>query len=581
MRCLVITIAATVAATVTTAGATPAVEERCEEIVVPMCKGIGYNRTRFPNAFNQDTQDEAGLEVHQFWPLVEIQCSEDLRFFLCSIYTPICIEGYQGKVPACKSVCERAKVGCAPIMQQYGFSWPDRMDCELFPEYGDPVKMCMDSKEGERPKKVEEPRRGGKKLPAPGIVVTDVVALPPPGGIAGNCSCYCQSPMVNTLAPSFKKFGKLKLPQCAQPCRNMYFSKDDQLFTYYWLLLWSVVCLASSSTTILSGLIDSSRFPYPERPVIYISLCYFFISIGYLLGIYLGNEQLACDGALIRYSILSNLVNSLPCLTVFSFTYYFIIVSSLWWVVLSMTWYLSAALKWSSEAISGYAVYFHMFAWFSGAGIISMVVYFDAIDGDSVSGLCFVGSQNSFNLTVFLIIPLCTALGLGVIFLLIGFTSLFKIRKIIKAQGQHKAEKFEKLIVRIGVYSILYALPSTIVVGCLFYERNYKEVWMHKLTCPCEHADSAWSRPSLHIFVVKHFMFLVAGITSGFWICSGKTLNSWWRYFAAGSNPHRPHINPISPHLDKHGSLGTLRTTPRLDLAGTGSIANSATLSNV
>jgi hypothetical protein len=48
------------------------------------------------------------VTVHQFWPLVEIQCSDDLRFFLCSMYAPICIEDYQGRLPACRSVCERA-----------------------------------------------------------------------------------------------------------------------------------------------------------------------------------------------------------------------------------------------------------------------------------------------------------------------------------------------------------------------------------------------------------------------------------------------------------------------------------------
>ncbi|GIX80645.1 frizzled-5 [Caerostris extrusa] len=42
--------------------------ERCEEITIPMCRGIGYNYTSMPNKFHHDTQDEAGLEVHQFWP---------------------------------------------------------------------------------------------------------------------------------------------------------------------------------------------------------------------------------------------------------------------------------------------------------------------------------------------------------------------------------------------------------------------------------------------------------------------------------------------------------------------------------
>lgn len=64
------------------------------------------------------------------------------------MYTPICIEDYQGRLPACRSVCERAKSGCAPIMRQYGFAWPERMNCDDLPVYGDEEHLCMDSKEG-------------------------------------------------------------------------------------------------------------------------------------------------------------------------------------------------------------------------------------------------------------------------------------------------------------------------------------------------------------------------------------------------------------------------------------------------
>ena len=116
----------------------------CEEITVPMCQGIGYNKTYMPNSFHHDNQEEAGLEVHQFWPLVEIQCSPDLKFFLCSMYTPICIDTYDKPLPACKNVCERARSGCAPLMKQYGFAWPEKMNCELLPEYGNPENLCMD-----------------------------------------------------------------------------------------------------------------------------------------------------------------------------------------------------------------------------------------------------------------------------------------------------------------------------------------------------------------------------------------------------------------------------------------------------
>ena len=75
---------------------------QCEHITIPMCRGIGYNLTYMPNQFNHETQEEAGLEVHQFWPLVEIQCSPHLRFFLCSMYAPICIPNYSKPLPACR-----------------------------------------------------------------------------------------------------------------------------------------------------------------------------------------------------------------------------------------------------------------------------------------------------------------------------------------------------------------------------------------------------------------------------------------------------------------------------------------------
>ena len=38
-----------------------------------MCKDIGYNLTYTPNMLNHATQEEAALEVAQFWPLLEFE----------------------------------------------------------------------------------------------------------------------------------------------------------------------------------------------------------------------------------------------------------------------------------------------------------------------------------------------------------------------------------------------------------------------------------------------------------------------------------------------------------------------------
>ena len=118
--------------------------KKCEKIKIPMCQGIGYNLTYMPNMFNHDTQEEAALEIHQFWPLVEIKCSPDLKFFLCSMYAPMCKPNFKEEVPPCRSLCKRAKNGCAPLMRQYGFSWPKRMRCRNFPKAGGD-RLCLKS----------------------------------------------------------------------------------------------------------------------------------------------------------------------------------------------------------------------------------------------------------------------------------------------------------------------------------------------------------------------------------------------------------------------------------------------------
>ena len=46
---------------------------RCEPITIPLCKDIQYNETIMPNLLNHQKQEDAALEVHQFFPLVKVR----------------------------------------------------------------------------------------------------------------------------------------------------------------------------------------------------------------------------------------------------------------------------------------------------------------------------------------------------------------------------------------------------------------------------------------------------------------------------------------------------------------------------
>ncbi|NWZ19455.1 FZD8 protein, partial [Asarcornis scutulata] len=481
-------------------------ELSCQEITVPLCKGIGYNYTYMPNQFNHDTQDEAGLEVHQFWPLVEIQCSSDLRFFLCSMYTPICLEDYKKPLPPCRSVCERAKAGCAPLMRQYGFAWPDRMRCDRLPEQGSPDTLCMDYNRTDlttaAPPPAKPPHRGSK----PG----SPAKAPPAAAIAN----------------------------CALPCHNPYFSPDERAFTAFWIGLWSVLCFLSTFATVSTFLIDMERFKYPERPIIFLAACYLFVSLGYLVRLVAGHEKVACSGGAaelqpelavaehVRYESTGPAL----CTVVFLLVYFFGMASSIWWVILSLTWFLAAGMKWGNEAIAGYAQYFHLAAWLLPSVKSIAVLALSSVDGDPVAGICYVGNQSLENLRGFVLAPLLIYLAIGSMFLLAGFVSLFRIRSVIKQQGgPTKTHKLEKLMIRLGLFTVLYTVPAASVVACLFYEQHNRPRWEATHNCPClrdQQPDQA-RRPDYAVFMLKYFMCLVVGITSGVWVWSGKTLESW------------------------------------------------------
>jgi len=53
-------------------GIMPPHHGRCEPITIPLCKDIQYNETIMPNLLKHQKQEDAGLEVHQFYPLVKV-----------------------------------------------------------------------------------------------------------------------------------------------------------------------------------------------------------------------------------------------------------------------------------------------------------------------------------------------------------------------------------------------------------------------------------------------------------------------------------------------------------------------------
>lgn len=501
----------------------------CQPISIPLCTDIAYNQTIMPNLVGHYNQEDAGLEVHQFYPLVKVQCSPELKFFLCSMYAPVCTV-LEKAIPPCRSICERAKQGCEALMNKFGFQWPERLRCENFPVLGD-GQICVGQNDSSAVTVTPN------HMPVPGT-------QDPPF-----LSTHFRCPSVLKVPP-YLNYRFLDEKDCAAPCEPsrgggyMFFSDKEIHFSRIWILVWSVLCCASTLFTVTTYLVDMQRFRYPERPIIFLSGCYTMVSIAYIAGYFLGdrvvcNDSFSPDG----YKTIVQGTKKEGCTILFMMLYFFSMASSIWWVILSLTWFLAAGMKWGHEAIEANSQYFHLAAWAVPAVKTISILAIGQIEGDMLSGVCFVSLSNLDPLRGFVLAPLFIYLFIGTSFLLAGFVSLFRIRTIMKHDGT-KTEKLERLMVRIGVFSVLYTVPATIVIACFFYEQAFRPHWEHSwvkhncrsLAIPCPMQNGPRMSPDFTVYMIKYLMTLIVGITSGFWIWSGKTLHSWHKFYTRLTN---------------------------------------------
>uniref|UniRef100_A0A1I8JQL9 G_PROTEIN_RECEP_F2_4 domain-containing protein n=1 Tax=Macrostomum lignano TaxID=282301 RepID=A0A1I8JQL9_9PLAT len=142
----------------------------------------------------------------------------------------------------------------------------------------------------------------------------------------------------------------------------------------------AVVCFLFTLLSVITFLLDRTRFQYPERPFVYIIMCYCMMSAVYITGYGLG-DSVSCatnpNNPNATRVLVRGTNQNTPCAILFMVEYFFMMASSLW----------------------------HLFS---------------------------LASPTRDILLGFVIIPNSIFLLLGVVFLLIGFASLIKIRRFVK-----------------------------------------------------------------------------------------------------------------------------------------------------
>ncbi|XP_020343829.1 frizzled-3 [Oncorhynchus kisutch] len=480
----------------------------CEPVGLRMCQDLPYNATFMPNLLNHYDQQTAALAMEPFHPMVNLQCSEDLRMFLCALYAPVCMEYGRVSMP-CRALCHRAKRDCHKLMEMFGVSWPDETECSRFPDCDEPYPRAVDLQTSANP--------------------TDIS----PMSVQRDFGFWC--PRKLKMEPDLG-YSFLGVRECSPPCPNMYFQRPELTFARYFIGVVSIVCLSATLFSFLTFLIDVTRFRYPERPIIFYAACYMMVSLVFFLG-FLLEDRVACNAASptqYRAATITQGSHNKACTLLFMVLYFFTMAGSVWWVILTITWFLAAVPKWGSEAIEKKALLFHTCAWGLPGCLTVALLALNKIEGDSVSGVCFVGLYDVTALRWFLLAPLCLNVAVGVALLLTGIVALNRVRMEIPLEKENQ-DKLVKFMIRIGVFSVLYLVPLLTVISCYLYEHSYRSVWettwvqerCRDYHIPCPFQVEQTSRPDLALFLIKYLMMLVVGIPSVFWVGSKKTCFEW------------------------------------------------------
>lgn len=483
-------------------------EFTCEPIRLRMCQDLPYNTTFMPNLLNHYDQQTAALAMEPFHPMVNLVCSADLRMFLCALYSPVCTEYGRVSMP-CRGLCQRAKDECNKLMEVFGLAWPEDIECSRFPDCDEPYPRPDDLLTSSEP--------------------TDQSSMT----VQRDYGFWCPRELKIDPELGYNFMGR---KDCSPPCPSMYFSQKELTLMRYFTGVVSILCLSSTLFTFLTFLIDVTRFRYPERPIIFYAVCYVMVSLVFFLG-FLLEDRVACNAARpaqFKATTITQGSHNKVCTLFFMVLYFFTMAGSVWWVILTITWFLAAVPKWGSEAIEKKALLFHAVAWGLPGALTITLLALNKIEGDGISGVCFIGLYDIDALRWFVLAPLCFNVAVGVALLLVGIVALNRVRMEIPLEKENQT-KLVKFMIRMGIFSVLYLVPLLTVIGCYFYEHTYRTLWettWMEENCrfyhiPCPYKVEQTSRPAMVVFLIRYLMMLVVGIPSVFWVGSKKTCFEW------------------------------------------------------
>lgn len=319
---------------------------------------------------------------------------------------------------------------------------------------------------------------------------------------------------VSTLATCPQNFTLNERGNCVYKCgTDAFYTTHQKKVVETCILVFSVLCFIFTLFSLITFWTESTRFKFPERPVLFLTLCYNLLSICFLLKIfYQKSTTIPQVDEMNEFNGISSIktsdisanqcaINS-QCLAYFIIINYLMISASFWWLIFGLCWWLSTAKQWSPEALERKSGLFHVLAWLVPLASPIAALLFGAIKKTELTGMC-----TAFGFTE---IPSLILLIIGAIFIVLSARSLRSLR------SSWKNNKLSQVMSRILLFGTIFVTPAIISTVLMFFDYD------HDLR-PCLPGEICYQeKRQINIVVIRYACLLVGGI-SGVWVWSKKT----------------------------------------------------------
>ncbi|ETN67668.1 hypothetical protein AND_000509 [Anopheles darlingi] len=347
------------------------------------------------------------------------------------------------------------------------------------------------------------------------------------------------------------------VPRCG-PAIDALYSRTQKDLVEWWTLILSAGCFIFTLMSLVTFWARANgRLDYPDRPILFMVLCYNLLGLCYLERTILhqgGDQRLPevrtgvndavgggghaavvnggtggtstldlalmlipspTDGsstiggdvtaaaATATATVVDCTIASSQCLAYYIIKHYLLLSASTWWLIFALCWYLSTAKQWSSEALERRSGLFHVLAW-----VVPFAVPIVAL---------LRGNIQRFELTGF-----CTAIGLaeelpalvlllsGAVLVLLALCALGRLRT-----GWNQRAHLSRVFAHVLTFAVCYLVPAVGAIVCRMLERVEHELEPCPVAGRCPRTAGYFSTlPTL----LRLALTLLGGGSVGIWL---------------------------------------------------------------